>query len=108
ETIGYEVADGVATITFNRPDKLNSFVAAMHAELQAALDAAEEDAAVRALLVTGAGRAFSAGQDLAALAGADVGQVIERQYNPLVRRLRTLPKPIVAAVNGVAAGAGAN
>jgi 2-(1,2-epoxy-1,2-dihydrophenyl)acetyl-CoA isomerase len=107
-TIGYDDADGVATITLNRPDKLNSFTAALHRELAAALDQAARDEAVRALLLTGAGRAFCAGQDLSELDMPTVGDTIERLYNRLVRRLRDLPKPIVAAVNGVAAGAGAN
>ena len=105
-------AGAVRRITLNRPATLNSFTAAMHAELLAALDAAAADAAVRAVVVTGAGRAFCAGQDLndASMAGADVdvGAVIERFYRPLALRVRTMPVPVVAAVNGVAAGAGAN
>ena len=107
-TIGYDGADGVATITLNRPDKLNAFTQALHRELAAALDQAERDDTVRALLLTGAGRAFCAGQDLSELDMPTVGDTIERLYNRLVRRLRDLPKPIVCAVNGVAAGAGAN
>ncbi|MFD1626975.1 2-(1,2-epoxy-1,2-dihydrophenyl)acetyl-CoA isomerase PaaG [Azospirillum griseum] len=108
------IADGVATITLNRPDRLNSFTAAMHADLRAALDRVEGDATVRCLLLTGAGRGFCAGQDLSDRAVApgaappDLGESIETNYNPLVRRLRALPMPVVCAVNGVAAGAGAN
>jgi 2-(1,2-epoxy-1,2-dihydrophenyl)acetyl-CoA isomerase len=105
----------VRTITLNRPAALNSFTGAMHAQLLAALDAAAADAAVRAVVVTGAGRGFCAGQDLndpemaAADGGApDVGAVIERHYLPLALRVRSMPVPVIAAVNGVAAGAGAN
>jgi 2-(1,2-epoxy-1,2-dihydrophenyl)acetyl-CoA isomerase len=99
------------TITLNRPATLNSFTAAMHAELLPALDAAAADAAVRAVVVTGAGRGFCAGQDLndpAMVGNVDVGGVIERFYRPLATRVRTMPVPVIAMVNGVAAGAGAN
>ncbi len=102
----------VAVITLNRPAALNSFTAAMHALLLPALDAAAADDSVRAVVVTGAGRGFCAGQDLndadMAGQGTDVGAVIERYYRPLATRVRSLPVPVVAAVNGVAAGAGAN
>lgn len=101
----------VRTITLNRPATLNSFTAAMHGELLPALNAAAEDAAVRAVVVTGAGRGFCAGQDLndpAMVGNVDVGAVIERFYRPLATRIRTMPVPVIAAVNGVAAGAGAN
>ena len=101
----------VRVITLNRPASLNSFTAAMHAELLPALDAAAADEAVRAVVITGAGRGFCAGQDLndpAMVGGADVGAVIERFYRPLAMRVRTMPVPVIAAVNGVAAGAGAN
>ena len=101
----------VLTLTLNRPAALNSFTAAMHGELLAALNAAANDKAVRAVIVTGAGRGFCAGQDLAdpAMAGGnDVGAVIERYYRPLAQRVRSMPVPVIAAVNGVAAGAGAN
>src|SRR5262249_55945883 len=104
---------GVLAITLNRPDKLNAFVPEMHEELRAALDQAE-DPGVRAVLLTGAGRAFCAGQDLSTRkpspgsAPIDLAVSLGSNYNRLVRRLRELPKPIVCAVNGVAAGAGAN
>jgi 2-(1,2-epoxy-1,2-dihydrophenyl)acetyl-CoA isomerase len=101
----------VRTITLHRPASLNSFTAAMHAELLPALQHAAADATVRAVIVTGSGRGFCAGQDLmdpAMTGNVDVGAVIERHYRPLATRLRTMPVPVIAAVNGVAAGAGAN
>ncbi len=101
----------VLTVTLNRPAALNSFTAAMHAELLPALNAAAQDSSVRAVVITGAGRGFCAGQDLgdpAMAAGGDVGAVIERYYRPLAQRIRSMPVPVIAAVNGVAAGAGAN
>lgn len=113
ETILFSLADGVARITLNRPDKLNAFNTAMHAELRSALEKAREGAA-RVLVLTGAGRAFSSGQDLgdralsAPGAPLDLGASIEATYNPLIRGLNALPCPVIAAVNGVAAGAGAN
>jgi 2-(1,2-epoxy-1,2-dihydrophenyl)acetyl-CoA isomerase len=107
-----DAAAHLATITLNRPEKLNSFTRAMHEQLHAGLDEAL-GAGVRALVLTGAGRGFCAGQDLADLdfepgASTDLGSVIEEQFNPLVRRLQALPLPVIAAVNGIAAGAGAN
>jgi 2-(1,2-epoxy-1,2-dihydrophenyl)acetyl-CoA isomerase len=113
-TILLELAEGVATITLNRPDKLNAFNEAMHGELARALDRIEADPTVRALLLTGAGRAFSAGQDLGDRvmgdgdAPPDLGDTLDRRYNPLIRRLRRFERPVIAAVGGVAAGAGAN
>jgi 2-(1,2-epoxy-1,2-dihydrophenyl)acetyl-CoA isomerase len=110
----FDVSAGVATLTLNRPERLNSFNAAMHLELRDALARAAADESVRALVLTGAGRGFCAGQDLndraTAPGGAppDLGASIERHYTPLVMSLRSLPKPVIAAVNGVAAGAGAN
>jgi 2-(1,2-epoxy-1,2-dihydrophenyl)acetyl-CoA isomerase len=108
----------VCTITLNRPSALNSFTSAMHEALAAALAAAESDPSVRCLVLTGAGRGFCAGQDLSDPAIApdltpgakptDVGNVIERFYKPLALRLRAMPIPVIAAVNGVAAGAGAS
>jgi 2-(1,2-epoxy-1,2-dihydrophenyl)acetyl-CoA isomerase len=106
------IAGGVMTITLNRPEKLNAFVAEMHGLLREAMTQAERDASIRALLVTGAGRAFCAGQDLAERdmndPNLDLGGGLDANYNPLIRRMRALPKPVIAAVNGVAAGAGAN
>lgn len=105
---------GVARLTLYRPDRLNSFTAAMHEELAAALADVADDPHVRAVLLTGAGRGFCAGQDLGDRAVApggeavDLGDSVERYYAPLIRRLATIPKPVVCAVNGVAAGAGAN
>ena len=109
KTLELAIADGVATLTFNRPDKLNSFTTEMHAEVREALSQLTADASVRCLLITGNGRGFCAGQDLAdEVASADIGGTVERDYNPLVRALTTLPMPVVCAVNGIAAGAGAN
>ncbi len=102
---------GWTELTLNRPDRLNSFNEALHGALADALDAAAEDDC-RAVLLTGAGRGFCAGQDLSDRANAegplDLGATIEAFYNPLIRRIRGLHKPVVCAVNGVAAGAGAN
>lgn len=109
-----EVREGYRLITLNRPDKLNSFNTAMHAALAAALDEAEADLDCRAVVLTGAGRAFCAGQDLSDRVtpvggeAPDLGSTLESSYNPLIRKLHALPFPIVAAVNGTAAGAGAN
>jgi 2-(1,2-epoxy-1,2-dihydrophenyl)acetyl-CoA isomerase len=113
-TVHYDCRDGVAAITLNRPEKLNAFTATMHAELRAALDDAGRRAEVRAVLLTGAGRGFCAGQDLSERVRKpgdpprDLGAGLEAGYNRLVRQIRALDKPVVAAVNGVAAGAGAN
>ncbi len=104
---------GYRIVTLNRPDRLNAFNDAMHLALRTAIDEAEADESCRALMLTGAGRGFCAGQDLSdrvARPGESVvlGEAQEKYYNPLVRRLRALPFPVVAAVNGVAAGAGCN
>ena len=106
--------EGVLLLTLHRPDVLNSFNARMAEELVSALRSAADDAEVRAVLITGSGRAFCAGQDLVEVTPRDgddmpdLGDVVARQYNPIVRAIRTLEKPVVCAVNGVAAGAGAN
>ena len=106
--------DGVARLTLNRPDRLNSFNDVMHAEVRDALARVRADATARVLVLTGAGRGFCAGQDLSdravapGAAAVDLGASIERNYLPLILGLRALPMPVVCAVNGVAAGAGAN
>jgi len=113
----FEARGPVALLTLNRPDALNSFTRAMHHDLWAALDRAEADPTIRALVITGAGRAFCAGADLAEfdfepgpdlIARANPGPVIEQAFNPTTRRLQNLRMPTVCAVNGVAAGAGAS
>jgi 2-(1,2-epoxy-1,2-dihydrophenyl)acetyl-CoA isomerase len=99
----------VRVLTLNRPQALNSFTRAMHAVLLPALDAAAADDGVRCVVITGAGRGFCAGQDLNdALGDVDVGDLVEKLYKPLALRIRSMPVPVLAAVNGVAAGAGAN
>src|SRR5260370_3062568 len=108
-----ERREGYRVVTLNRPRHLNAFTEAMHAHLKRALAEAKDDGDCRALLLTGAGRAFCAGQDLNERVGKDgkavvLGSALDTYYNPLVRKLRALPFPVVAAVNGVAAGAGAN
>lgn len=109
-TVLYAVERGVATLTLHRPEVYNALSAGMHADLLAALRAAERDEAVRALVITGAGKAFSSGQDLREFpvegAATMIGERLRQSYNPLVAKLRGLPKPVIAAVNGVAAGAG--
>ena len=114
ESIRVHVTDGVATLTLHRPDRLNSFTVAMHGEVRAALDSIASDRSIRCFVLTGSGRGFCAGQDLSDRAvapdaeGVDLGASIEHYYKPLLQRLRDLPMPTIAAVNGVAAGAGAN
>ena len=110
QTIILDEADGIARLTLNRPDRLNSFTRQMHAELSDALGRA---ANARVIVLTGAGRGFCAGQDLNDRAVApgeavDLGETVEESWNPLVRRLASIPQPVIARVNGVAAGAGAN
>lgn len=109
-TVLYEAADGVATLTMSRPEVYNALNARLHSDLMAALRTAERDAAVRAVILTGAGKAFCSGQDLRefpATGAADmIGERLRASYNPLVEKLRGIQKPVVAAVNGVAAGAG--
>ena len=107
-------SDGLLTITLNRPDRLNAFTAEMLNQFNGVLNDAATDSGVRAVLLTGAGRGFCAGQDLNDRAVApggtppDLGESLENRYNPAVRTIRSMPKPVVVAVNGVAAGAGAN
>jgi 2-(1,2-epoxy-1,2-dihydrophenyl)acetyl-CoA isomerase len=110
ETIEFANEDGIARLTLNRPERLNSFTVRMHEEVRDALGQAEQ---ARCLILTGAGRGFCAGQDLADRNVApgeavDLGETVETWWNPLVRRLTSLPFPVIARVNGVAAGAGAN
>jgi len=111
QTILFELENNIARLTLNRPDKLNSFNEAMHLEVREALNQVKANGA-RVLLITGAGRAFCAGQDLSdrqakpGESSVDLGESIEKYYAPLVRTLRALPLPVVAGVNGVAAGAG--
>ena len=113
-SILYSSANGVAEITLNRPDKLNSFTRAMHVELRDAIARARADKTVRAMLLTGAGRGFCAGQDLADVVDpatgkpGRVGITLQDDYNPLIHTLQEIPLPVICAVNGVAAGAGAN
>lgn len=107
------LSEGVATITLDRPDVLNSFNRAMASELQLTLGALARDPAVRAILLTGNGRAFCAGQDLSEAVPPDgpppdLGDIVHASYNPIVRLIRSIEKPVICAVNGVAAGAGAN
>jgi len=114
ETIQVENNNGVAIITLNRPDKLNSFNTIMHQEMHQAMDDAVSDGTIKSILLTGAGRGFCAGQDLGDRAVStddtppDLGASVEKYYNPLIRRITNSAKPVVCAVNGVAAGAGAS
>jgi 2-(1,2-epoxy-1,2-dihydrophenyl)acetyl-CoA isomerase len=114
QTILFDLNDGIARLTLNRPDRLNSFNVEMHGEVREVLRQLAADRTARVLLLTGAGRGFCAGQDLGDRAvapggsGVDLGESIDNYYKPLVLALRNLPMPVIAAVNGVAAGAGAN
>lgn len=107
----FSLADGVATLTLNRPDVFNSINKPLALAFQARLRECQAEASVRAVLLTGTGRAFCAGQDLAEITGPnspEVAEIVEQHYNPIIELIRALDKPVVAAVNGVAAGAGAN
>jgi 2-(1,2-epoxy-1,2-dihydrophenyl)acetyl-CoA isomerase len=114
QTIVLEKTNGVANLTLNRPDRLNSFNVQMHEELQSALDDIATDGETRCVVLTGAGRGFCAGQDLgdravsADQAAPDLGMSVEKFYNPLIRRITNLKMPVICALNGVAAGAGAS
>jgi len=114
DSIQFTIENGIALLTLNRPDRLNSFTKAMHLEVRDALERLQADKSVRVLVLTGAGRGFCAGQDLSDRAvepgaqGVDLGESVEKFYAPLVLTLKNLPLPVICAVNGVAAGAGAN
>jgi len=109
--IQFELIEGVGKITLNRPDKYHSFVRKMALQLQSVLDKCNENTTVRAILITATGKAFCAGQDLSEATdpnGPDLTQMVQEHYNPIIRKIRNMEKPVVAAVNGVAAGAGAS
>src|SRR5688500_4882322 len=114
QCILFDIQGGIGRLTLNRPDRLNSFNVAMHEEVRDALQRARDDANCRVVVLTGAGRGFCAGQALSDRSVApgssapDLGESIELRYKPLILALRSMPKPVIAAVNGVAAGAGAN
>ncbi|MFM2085579.1 MAG: hypothetical protein RLZZ237_448, partial [Pseudomonadota bacterium] len=114
QNILFTIEQGIATLTLNRPDKLNSFTQAMHEEVRDAIGRVNADTSVRVFVLTGAGRGFCAGQDLSDRAvepgskGVDLGDSVEKNYAPLVLSLKALAMPVICAVNGVAAGAGAN
>lgn len=112
-TILFAASNGVARITLNRPDKLNSFNRTMHAELRAVITQVANDPDIRAVVLAGAGRGFCAGQDLADLSfepghSTDLGGVVDQLFNPLIRSIQALRKPVIARIQGIAAGAGAN
>jgi 2-(1,2-epoxy-1,2-dihydrophenyl)acetyl-CoA isomerase len=109
-SILFEIKDSIGFITLNRPDKFNSFNRDMALQMQEVLDKCK-DKAIRCVYITGSGKAFSAGQDIGELVGenaVEIKQILSEHYNPIVTRIRKLEKPVIAAVNGVAAGAGAN
>lgn len=110
-TVLFEIKKNVALITLNRPEKYNAFNREMAFELQARLAEAERDKSVRCVLLTGQGKAFSAGQDLMEITSENaptIGEILSQHYNPIITKIRNLQKPVLAAVNGIAAGAGAN
>ncbi|MBL4764507.1 MAG: 2-(1,2-epoxy-1,2-dihydrophenyl)acetyl-CoA isomerase [Colwellia sp.] len=113
-TISYQIEQGVAVLTLNRPASLNSFNSQMHDEVREAMKDARDNKSVRCLVITGTGRGFCAGQDLSDRAvkvtdeAPDLGESVEKNYNPLIRNIMTMEKPVLCAVNGVAAGAGAS
>lgn len=109
--IQFNLENGVAVLRLNRPDKLNSFNREMALDMQSRLDHCRKNAEIRAVVITGSGRAFSAGQDLEEATdpnGPELSRIVSEHYNPIVKRIRALEKPVIALVNGVAAGAGAN
>ena len=109
--IQFELIEGIGKITLNRPDKYHSFVRKMALQFQSILDKCNEDKSVRAILITATGKAFCAGQDLGEATdpnGPDLTQIVQEHYNPIIKKIRNMEKPVVAAVNGVAAGAGAS
>ena len=111
EPISFDIQNGIAGLTLNRPEKFNSFNREMALKLQKYLDECAENDAVRCLYITGAGKAFCAGQDLAEATdpqGPAMERIVEEHYNPIIRKIRSIEKPVIAGVNGVAAGAGAN
>ena len=108
ESIKFDLTDGIARLSFNRPDKLNSMTDAMHAEIRDALMQVQTTVGTRCLVLTGEGRGFCAGQDLADIDFGALSDTVEKNYNPLVQTLANLEMPVIASVNGVAAGAGAN
>ncbi|MCC6702463.1 MAG: enoyl-CoA hydratase/isomerase family protein, partial [Fluviicola sp.] len=110
-TLIQQIENGVCTLTLNRPEVFNSFNKEMAMALQSALDAAADDKSIRAIVITGNGKAFCAGQDLAEAMdpnGPELKSIVRDHYNPIIQKIRTIEKPVIAAVNGVAAGAGAN
>ena len=109
--IKLEILDGVAKITLDRPEKYHAFIREMALQLQIVLDNCKEDKTIRAILITATGKAFCAGQDLGEATntnGLKLTQIIQEHYNPIIRKIRNIEKPVVAAVNGIAAGAGAS
>ncbi|HIO10718.1 MAG TPA: 2-(1,2-epoxy-1,2-dihydrophenyl)acetyl-CoA isomerase, partial [Deltaproteobacteria bacterium] len=112
ETIEYREDAGYVEITLNRPDSLNSFTPNMHEELREAMTRIEQNPEIRAVIFTGAGRAFCTGEDLGAYSNISIvpelGETVDKNYNALIRRIRALSIPVIMAINGVAAGAGAN